>query len=48
MLGSDGSVEYNEAVVKDMKLFSDALGGHISILRQLYLMYQLDTPPKEL
>lgn len=46
MLGSDGSIEYDQAVIEDMTVFSECVGNLISKLKQLYDMYELDMPPK--
>ena len=42
LLGSDGTVPSNEAVIKDMKQFSLALGHMMTVLNQFYQKYELD------
>ncbi|XP_003388130.1 PREDICTED: pleckstrin homology domain-containing family A member 8-like [Amphimedon queenslandica] len=48
LLGSDGTAEHNQAVLKDMSMFSKSVEKLTTILKQLYELYELDTPPKEL
>lgn len=47
LLGSNGTLESNEIVLDDMKVFSKALGSIIDILNQFYQKYQLDLPSHE-
>ena len=48
LLGSDGTPEYDQAVLKDMSLLSESLEKLTTILKETYELYELDAPTKEL
>lgn len=48
LLGSDGTPEYDQAVLDDMSLLSKSLEKLTTILKETYELYELDAPTKEL